>query len=63
MFPRGNRAPAVEPIASETLDRLVAAEPALAGWRAARAQRVASAFYKSHAVELACAPAGAEVMR
>ena len=52
LFPRGDRAPALEPIAEQTLRRLLRAEPALADWRIGRAQRVTSGFYKSHAMEL-----------
>jgi len=52
LFPRRDRAPAIEPISERLLRRDLAAEPALAGWRVGRTQRVASGFYKSHAMEL-----------
>jgi magnesium-protoporphyrin O-methyltransferase len=52
LFPRGNRAPAIEPIAEHTLRRLLAAEPALSGWRSSRTQRIESGFYTSQALEL-----------
>ena len=52
LFPRRDRAPAIEPIRPATLRRLVAAEPALAGWRPARTLRVDVGFYKSEALEL-----------
>lgn len=52
VFPRGERAPAIEPVAARTLGRLIAAEPALAGWRPARTRRVACGFYTSEALEL-----------
>ncbi len=52
LFPRGNRAPAIEPVAERTLRRLLAVEPRLAGWKPHRTQRVASGFYKSQALEL-----------
>jgi magnesium-protoporphyrin O-methyltransferase len=51
-FPRADRAPAIEPVSEMVLARHVKAEPALAGWQAARTQRISSAFYKSQALEL-----------
>jgi len=53
LFPRGDRAPAIEPISPKTLARRMKAERDLDGWRMARAHRVTSGFYLSHAVELA----------
>ena len=52
MFPRRDRAPAIEPISERALRRHIAAEPALRGWRVGRTERVASGFYKSQAMEL-----------
>jgi magnesium-protoporphyrin O-methyltransferase len=52
LFPRGNRSPAIEPVAPSALQRHLAAEPLLAGWRAARTRRIASGFYQSQALEL-----------
>ena len=52
LFPRADRAPALEPIAEHRLRRLIASEPALEGWTIGRTQRIASGFYKSHAMEL-----------
>jgi len=52
LFPRGDRAPAVEPVAEAELLGALAAEAGLAGWREGRARRVASGFYISQAVEL-----------
>ncbi len=52
LFPRGDRAPALEPVAELELRRRIAAEPTLAGWRVGRSRRVTSGFYKSHAMEL-----------
>jgi magnesium-protoporphyrin O-methyltransferase len=52
LFPRRDRAPAIEPISERSLRRHIAAEPALSGWRVGRTQRVASGFYKSQAMEL-----------
>lgn len=52
LFPRGDRAPAIEPVAETTMDRLLAAEPGLSGWRRARTLRVMTGFYMSQAMEL-----------
>ncbi|RAI57687.1 magnesium protoporphyrin IX methyltransferase [Roseicella frigidaeris] len=52
LFPRGDRAPAVEPVSEAVLRRLMAREPGLAGWRPARTRRVARGFYISQAMEL-----------
>ena len=52
LFPRGDRSPAIVPVAEETLRRLIAAEAALTGWQAVRSQRVSSGFYTSQALQL-----------
>jgi magnesium-protoporphyrin O-methyltransferase len=52
LFPRGDRAPAVEPVAEARLLGAVAAEAGLAGWGPGRARRVARGFYISQAMEL-----------
>ncbi len=52
LFPRGDRSPAIEPVAVSELSRRIAAEPALAGWRLGRTRRIAKGFYISEAVEL-----------
>ena len=52
LFPRGDRAPAIQPVGEAALRRLIAAEPRLAVWRPARTERVASGFYISQAFEL-----------
>jgi len=52
LFPRRDRAPAIEPIAEHVLRRRLALEPALEHWRVGRTQRIASGFYKSQALEL-----------
>ncbi len=36
LVPRGDRSPAIVPVAERTLRRLIAAEPAMAGWSSAR---------------------------
>jgi magnesium-protoporphyrin O-methyltransferase len=52
LFPRQDRAPAIEPIAEEELRHRLACDPALRQWRVGRTQRIASGFYKSQAMEL-----------
>jgi magnesium-protoporphyrin O-methyltransferase len=52
LVPRGDRSPAIVPVAERTLRRLIAAEPAMAGWRSARTHRVARGFYTSQALEV-----------
>lgn len=52
LFPRGERSPALVPVAEAGLRRRLAAAPALAGWEAGWSERVASGFYTSQAVEL-----------
>ena len=55
-FPRGDRAPAIVPVAPDRLraavERRVGAGAALRGWGWARSERVASGFYTSQAVQL-----------
>lgn len=48
-FPRGNRAPAIQPIEEAAL-RMRLAD--LGGWRVARTERIVSGFYTSQAMEL-----------
>jgi magnesium-protoporphyrin O-methyltransferase len=57
LFPRGDRAPAIEPVAESALRARVAAAPALAAWRVDRTTRISSGFYTSQAFEL-CRAAG-----
>lgn len=52
LFPRKNRAPAIEPIAEHELRRCLHAEPALRQWRVAATHRIDGGFYKSQAMEL-----------
>lgn len=52
LFPRGDRAPAIEPVAEAALRRAIAREPSLGAWRATRTERVASGFYISQALEV-----------
>ena len=53
LFPRGDRAPSIEPVGPAALRALIEAEPELASWRAGRTERVACGFYTSQALELA----------
>jgi magnesium-protoporphyrin O-methyltransferase len=52
LFPRGDRAPFIQPIGADSLTRRLAREPGLAEWRQARTRRIASGFYTSQALEL-----------
>jgi len=52
LFPRADRAPAIEPVAETALRRLIAGDAALAGWRPGRTRRIVSGFYTSQAMEL-----------
>lgn len=52
LFPRSDRAPAIEPVGERTMLRLLASEPELQCWRTARSRRIASGFYTSQALEL-----------
>jgi magnesium-protoporphyrin O-methyltransferase len=50
LFPRGNRAPWIEPVAEKSLRRRLGA--GVPQFDATRTQRVASGFYTSQAMEL-----------
>lgn len=52
LFPRADRAPAIEPVPEDTLRNALRAHPDLARWRIGRSERILSGFYTSHAVEL-----------
>jgi magnesium-protoporphyrin O-methyltransferase len=52
LFPRGDRAPAIEPVAPTHLTKLLANDPGLEGWRLSRSERVAHGFYTSQGLEL-----------
>jgi len=52
LFPRGNRAPAIVPVAEPSLHKRIAEHPSVQDWRPGRTQRVASGFYTSQALEL-----------
>jgi magnesium-protoporphyrin O-methyltransferase len=52
IFPRGDRAPAIEPISRQTLERRNSERAGLRHWHIARTQRVACGFYISEALEV-----------
>ena len=52
LFPRGDRAPAIEPISPQKIGALIAQVPGMAGWQSGRTHRVLTGFYKSQALEL-----------
>jgi magnesium-protoporphyrin O-methyltransferase len=52
LFPRGDRAPAIEPVRESDLRQRIAREPALAAWQPVQSLRVSSGFYTSNAMEL-----------
>ncbi len=52
LFPRGDRAPAIEPLSEADLRRRIAAAPALRAWTVGRTARVSKGFYISQAIEL-----------
>jgi magnesium-protoporphyrin O-methyltransferase len=52
LFPRANRAPAIEPITERSILGLVRDEPGLGAWRVGRTRRVQNGFYTSQALEL-----------
>ncbi len=52
LFPRANRAPAIEPVAESKIREYFFAEPRFRGWALGRGYRVTSGFYKSQVFEL-----------
>lgn len=52
LFPRRDRAPAIEPVAEGNLRRRLGAEAELQHWAVARTERIVSGFYTSQALEL-----------
>jgi magnesium-protoporphyrin O-methyltransferase len=52
MFPKGDRAPAIEPVALETLQAAISEAQSLSSWTSVRTRRVSSGFYTSQALEL-----------
>ncbi|MFN2328052.1 MAG: magnesium protoporphyrin IX methyltransferase [Chromatocurvus sp.] len=52
LFPRGDRAPSIEPIGEEKLFRQLDSAASLRAWQRGRGHRVKSGFYTSQACEL-----------
>jgi magnesium-protoporphyrin O-methyltransferase len=52
LFPRGDRAPAIEPVSPRALTRRISLELGLSDWQVGRGQRIQSGFYTSEALEL-----------
>ena len=52
LFPRADRAPAIEPVSEAFLRKAVATDPRMAGWKIGRTTRVVSGFYTSQAMAL-----------
>ena len=52
MFPKSDRAPAIEPVAAEALQTAIGTDDRLAGWRPGNTRKIASGFYTSQALEL-----------
>ena len=51
IFPRGNRAPWLEPMAEEKISALMKTHATLSPWSSERTQRISSGFYQSQAME------------
>ena len=51
LFPRGDRSPAIEPVAPATLQRLMRADATLQSWQTGRFRPITGGFYKSQALE------------
>ena len=52
LFPRGDRAPAIEPVSPRAIIRHIHANPELEVWNTGRTHRVARGFYISQALEV-----------
>lgn len=52
LFPQGDRAPAIVPVAARELQRFMADQSGLAGWSLGRSAHIGSGFYTSCAYEL-----------
>jgi magnesium-protoporphyrin O-methyltransferase len=52
-FPRGDRSPAIVPVAESRLRKAIGGESRLAGWRIGHTERIQRGFYTSQAMELA----------
>lgn len=52
LFPRGNKAPSIQPVSERKLRHLMSTKDGLSNWLPARNGRISSGFYKSHGMEL-----------
>jgi magnesium-protoporphyrin O-methyltransferase len=52
LFPRGDRAPSIEPVSHATLSRLIAGHGSLKEWRSGETHRIGAGFYISQAMEV-----------
>lgn len=52
LFPRSDRAPAIEPVSEAALREAVGGSQYITNWRLARSARITSGFYMSHAMEI-----------
>ena len=52
LFPRGDRAPSIQPVGAAAIARLLTRDAALDAWHLDRTRRIASGFYTSQALEL-----------
>jgi magnesium-protoporphyrin O-methyltransferase len=52
LFPRADRAPAIEPVTEARLRAAIEEAPAFSAWRVGRGARIVSGFYTSQAMEL-----------
>ncbi len=52
LFPRKERAPAIQPVQQDDLLRRLRNEPTLQGWPVAHTERIVNGFYTSQAVEI-----------
>ena len=52
IFPRGDRAPFIEPVSESALRGVIAGHDGLAEWQVGRTEKISSGFYTSQAMEL-----------
>ncbi|MEO1136844.1 MAG: magnesium protoporphyrin IX methyltransferase [Pseudomonadota bacterium] len=55
LFPRGDRAPAIQPVSENKIRKLVKRSELLSEWTTTRSNRIQSSFYISNAMELTIA--------
>jgi magnesium-protoporphyrin O-methyltransferase len=52
IFPRGDRAPFIEPVSENSLRRAIEQTDTLRDWKINRTQKISSGFYTSQAMEV-----------